>query len=621
MLPNIMYTKKHRSPASSLLAAMLMGGGLGAAAAWPKALFAQATTLPAPGSAQPKADAPVQRAKWGERVASRGWWNQAVFYEVFVRSFKDSATGPLANDGVGDIQGLIEKLDYLNDGKGDQGSSLGVTALWLMPICQSPTYHGYDTTDYFTINKDFGTNDDFKRLIAECEKRGIKVILDFVPNHLSNKHPWFTRAIDPKSPYHDWFIWSDKDPAWKGPWGQRVWHKEPTSGQFYYGLFSHTMPDLNFRNAAVSKEFKDIARFWLSDMGAAGLRLDAIRHLIEDGQIQENTPETHRWLNEFRTACKDANERAFLVGEVWSNTDAIAGYIAGSSPKGGADAGDQLDSCFEFELSSAMFEALEKGDATKLARQIELTVAKIARNQASVFLANHDMTRTMTRLKGDDNRARLAAMLMFTMPGIPFIYYGEELGMVGDKPDEKIRTPMQWSADKNGGFTSAKPWALLNRDHRAVNVAMQEVNPASLLSLYKQLIKLRKSNAALREGETAAWSITRAPGLLVVVRQGMLINNKRTPAVVGLFNFTDNEAVIPAINTPALGFPTTDPDKVKARLIASSRHDYTPTAIPPRLATTTEPDGIEPTSAVGWVVLEGGRLKGRTGVWVEVHTD
>ncbi|HHN77976.1 MAG TPA: alpha-amylase, partial [Phycisphaerales bacterium] len=227
------------------------------------------------------------------------WWRDAVFYEVFVRSFADSTEGPLAGDGVGDLPGLIERLDELNDGE-PGGDDLGVTALWLMPIMQSPSYHGYDISDYNRVDDEYGTNEDFKRLIAECDKRGMKVIVDLVLNHCSWEHPWFVEACDPGSPRHDWFVWRDEKPDWSQ--NLHMWHKDryEQTHQYYFGFFWAGMPDLNYDNPLVTLAAYDISRRWLLDMGAAGFRLDAVRHLIERGETVASTPETIAWLEDYR---------------------------------------------------------------------------------------------------------------------------------------------------------------------------------------------------------------------------------------------------------------------------------------------------------------------------------
>src|SRR5205085_5554719 len=231
-----------------------------------------------------------------EPALSAEWWNGAVVYEVFVRSFSDSD-----GDGKGDLAGLIKKLDYLNDGDPSTSTDLGVDAIWLMPIFASPSYHGYDTTDYESINPAFGTSADFDAVIAAAHQRGIKVILDLVLNHTGSGHPWFVdSAASPASAHRNWYVWSATDPGWTPPWGGGgdTWHF--LNGSYYYGVFFSGMPDLNYRSQAVGDEMKRIAKVWL-DRGADGFRLDAARYLIENGSGggQEDQPETHAFWKEF----------------------------------------------------------------------------------------------------------------------------------------------------------------------------------------------------------------------------------------------------------------------------------------------------------------------------------
>jgi 1,4-alpha-glucan branching enzyme len=228
------------------------------------------TTTPPPVVPPPVVVTPVDTTS----TIATGWWNDAVFYEVFVRSFYD-ANG----DGNGDINGLIQKLDYLNDGNPATTTDLGVTALWLMPIMQSPSYHGYDVTDYRTVEQDYGSNNDFKALVAAAHARGIKVIIDFVMNHTSEQHPWFTEsAASTTSNYRNWYRWSATNPGGTGPWGQTVWYNRNSA--WYYALFWSGMPDLNYTTPAVKTELFDVARFWMQDMNVDGFRLDAVKYIL-----------------------------------------------------------------------------------------------------------------------------------------------------------------------------------------------------------------------------------------------------------------------------------------------------------------------------------------------------
>ncbi len=411
------------------------------------------------------------------------WWNDRVFYEVFVRSFYDSD-----GDGIGDLRGLIDKLDYLNDGDPATTADLGVTGLWLMPVAESPSYHGYDVTDYYTIESDYGTNQDFLDLMDAAHARGMVVIVDLVMNHTSNQHPWFVAASEGDPAYEDWYIWSDNLPQDLSPWGSQVWHQ--AGDRYYFGLFWEGMPDLNYENPAVTAQMYNIIDYWLTDMGVDGFRLDAIRHLIEDGPVMENTPATLAWLHGFHDYVRSINPDALTVGEVWSSSDIVAQYI-----------GDKVDLAFEFDFAQAILFSAQYGVNDLLVSGQNDLLELYPTGQYATFLTNHDQNRVMSQLASDSGAARVAATILLTSPGVPFVYYGEEIGMVGEKPDERIRTPMQWDSTRiNGGFSSVSPWEMLPTGYRTVNVASQTDDPASLLSHYRRLIHLRDEHAALRTG-------------------------------------------------------------------------------------------------------------------------
>jgi alpha-amylase len=413
------------------------------------------------------------------------WWNERVFYEVFVRSFFDSD-----GDGIGDLQGLVARLDYLNDGDPTSGDDLGVTGVWLMPVAESPSYHGYDVVDYWQVEQDYGTNADLRQFIAEAHRRGIVVIVDLVLNHTSNQHPWFLDAQTPGSEHETWYIWRTERPLYLGPWGQPVWHQ--ADGRYYYGVFWEGMPDLNYENEVVTDVMYDVAHFWLQDMGVDGFRLDAIKHLIEDGRVQENTPATHAWLEGLHRFVRSVTPDALIVGEAWTETAEVIKYI-----------GDEIDVAFEFDLAQAILDSISKGDSQALVAAQAQVLKLYPQGQYAVFLTNHDQNRVMAQLKNDPGAAKVAATLLLTNPGVPFIYYGEEIGMWGVKPDERIRTPMQWDGGETAGFTSGVPWEDLARDHETANVAVQDSEPDSLLNHYRQLIRLRQAHPALRVGDMA----------------------------------------------------------------------------------------------------------------------
>ena len=425
--------------------------------------------------------------------APADWRRGATCYEVFVRSFRDSD-----GDGVGDLSGLTQKLDYINDGNPATRSDLGARCIWLMPIVESPTYHGYDAVDYYRVDREYGTNEDFKRFVDEAHRRGVAVFVDMVLNHLSIEHPYFQDALGgPGSRYRDWFRWASSKPSEPGPWGQNAWHRSPRREEYFYGVFWHTMPDLNYETAAVRAEAKRIATFWLTEMGVDGFRLDAVPYLVEEGTRLIGTPGTHAFLREYAAHVRSVAPNAFTVGEVWDGLGKMLPYYP-----------DQLESYFAFDLSDSLIAAVRTGSSGALLRHYARFQGAIPAGRWSSFLRNHDQTRTMTALGADSAaaaelpaaRARMAATLLLTLPGLPFVYYGEELGMTGDKPDERLRTPMQWSAEEGAGFTRGTPWQPLQADWATTNVAAQDTRRESLLARYRELVHLREEHSALGNG-------------------------------------------------------------------------------------------------------------------------
>jgi alpha-amylase len=413
------------------------------------------------------------------------WWNETVFYEIFVRSFYDSD-----GDGTGDFKGIIEKLDYLNDGNPDTDTDLGITGIWLMPIFPSPSYHGYDVTDYYSVNPEYGTLEDFNQLLEEAHQRGIRVVIDLVLNHTSDTHPWFIDSrSSPDSEFRDWYIWVNEKPDYKGPWGETVWH--PYRGSYYYGIFESFMPDLNYLNPEVTAEMNNIVRFWLEEVGVDGFRLDAAKHLIEEGTRQENTPATHSWYESFRPVYKEINPNAMVVGEVYdSNAITIKAYT-----------NEELDLIFNFSLATAFISSARDQTALPALGELNTAATKLPEMQYATFLTNHDQNRVMSQLGGNQNKAKVASSLLLTSPGVPFIYYGEELGMLGQKPDQAIRRPMQWSPEDGAGFTAGMPWQAPDSNYGFINVAVETEDPDSLLNHYRKLIQLRNQHPALSEGD------------------------------------------------------------------------------------------------------------------------
>lgn len=410
------------------------------------------------------------------------WWNDAVFYEIFVRSFFDSD-----GDGIGDFQGIIEKLDYLNDGDPETTDDLGITGIWLMPHMPSPSYHGYDVTDYYGIESDYGSMDDFMEFLDAAHARGIRVIIDYVMNHSSSQHPWFTQSQNNQNDYRDWYVWSQTNPGFQGPWGQNVWHW--ANGSFYYGIFWGGMPDLNYNHPPVREEMMDIAEYWI-DLGVDGFRLDAIKYLVEEGTILEDTPETFDIIEELNDVVTATDQDAILVGEVWSTTESIVPYLLN----------DRLDICFEFSLAGSVLNAVNDDAPGAFYSQLANVQAAYPKLQYATFLTNHDINRVFDQLGNDETKMKQAAAIYLTLPGVPFIYYGEEVGMTGTGADEIKRRPMQWSAASSSGFTTGSPWIGVGDNYTTNNVEDMEAEPNSLLNFYKRLVHLRNDLNPLRRG-------------------------------------------------------------------------------------------------------------------------
>ncbi|WP_224243502.1 alpha-amylase family glycosyl hydrolase [Hyalangium gracile] len=434
--------------------------------------------------------APPARPAANPRGWQLEWARGAVFYEVFVRSFADSN-----GDGVGDFNGLTAKLDYLRE--------LGVEGLWLMPVFESPSYHGYDVVDYEKVDSEYGTQEDFERLLREAHRRGIRIVVDFVINHTSSKHPWFEEsASSPSSPRRDWYVWRADDPGWTQPWGgtHRVWH--PKGDAHYYGIFWGGMPDLNYRNPEVRAEVKRLASLWLS-RGVDGFRLDAARHLVEKGpgEQQNDTPETHAFWKEFSAHVRGVRPDALLVGEVWSESKNIIPYYGATTRLPG---GDELPMLFNFPMGESMLGSLQAGDGARLATQLtEVSTAYPRGVLVAPFLANHDQVRVATQLEGQEGRMRMAPALLLTLPGTPFLYYGEEIGLPNgpkSEGDPGKRRPLPWDGTEKGGFTTGKPWAPFVEGWQQRNVAAQLGDTGSLLHRYRLLIHVRRASPALRVG-------------------------------------------------------------------------------------------------------------------------
>ena len=412
------------------------------------------------------------------------WWNETVFYEIFVRSFKDSD-----GDGIGDFKGLTQQLDYLNDGDPSTTEDLGITGIWLMPIHEAGSYHGYDVIDYQSVDSDFGGMADFKEFLEEAHKRGIKVIIDFVINHNSSQSDWFKNAMTgPNAEYRNFYRWSTSNPNYDGPWGQRVWHER--NGSYYYGLFWDGMPDLNYEEPRVKEAIFKAADFWLSDIGIDGFRLDAVKYIVEEDQKLEDTQGTYQFWKDFTEHIKTTKADAFSVGEAWTNTNAVINYVKD----------DRIDYCFEFDLAWNIQQAVNESRVDNLYAQVQKMYNIYPHLQYGTFLANHDQNRIFDTFNKSESKIKLAAALYLTLPGIPYLYYGEEIGMSGVKPDEDIRRPMQWDNTTHAGFTTGTPWRGIPGSFSTYNVAKETTDPSSLLSTYRDLIHLRNQENALQKG-------------------------------------------------------------------------------------------------------------------------
>lgn len=418
-----------------------------------------------------------------------------VFYEIFVRSFYDSN-----GDGIGDLQGITEKLDYLNDGDPQTHDDLGVGGIWLMPFNPSPSYHGYDVTDYRSINPDYGTLEDMQTLIREAHKRGIKVIMDLVVNHTSKAHPWFVdSAKNPGSKYRDWYIWAEDQSrpvtGTSAAGSGSPWHT--LRGSHYMGTFWEGMPDLNFDNPEVRSEMKSIGTYWL-ELGVDGFRLDAAKHIYEDLLSDKSTATTAKnvaWWHEFRAAMNEVNPQAYIVGEIWEN----------SAVSVGAYLNQAFDSGFNFGLAETLIHSAQTEKDSGAAFTLERTYKLYSQISGgaftdAIFLTNHDQNRVMSQLDDQPDHAAMAAAMLLTLPGNPFIYYGEEIGLLGVKPDEGIREPMKWTADGlSAGQTSWEP-GRNNAANPGTDVESQQQLSDSLLERYRELIRLREEVPALRDG-------------------------------------------------------------------------------------------------------------------------
>ncbi|WP_432726672.1 alpha-amylase family glycosyl hydrolase [Variovorax sp. W6] len=461
-------------------------------------------------------------------MSADDWWKYGIVYQVYPRSFQDSN-----GDGIGDLDGIRARLDHL--------VSLGVDAVWISPIYPSPMADfGYDISDFCDIDPRFGTLEGFDALVREAHAKGLRLILDFVPNHTSDRHPWFVQSRSARDdPRRDWYIWRDPAPDggppnnWLGNFGGPAWTFDPATGQYYAHSFLKEQPDLNWRNPEVRAAMYEVLRFWLR-RGVDGFRVDVLSQIVKDAQFRDNPPnpdfaegqdpflrllmlyntdlpevqpivaEMRRVVDEF----SDARSSRLLIGELYLPLDRLVAYY-------GLDA-EGLQLPFNFQLISTEWQAAHIG---RFVRDYEAALPAGA--QPNWVLGNHDKSRIASR--AGPRMARLAAMLLLTLRGTPTIYYGDEIGMADvpipasevQDPFEKnkpgmglgrdpVRTPMQWSAAAHAGFTTGTPWLRLADDWPTHNVEAQSHDPSSMLMLHKHLIALRRARPALHRGSYEA---------------------------------------------------------------------------------------------------------------------
>jgi alpha-glucosidase len=460
------------------------------------------------------------------------WWQEAVFYQIYPRSFLDSN-----GDGIGDIRGIIEKLDYLGGSPG----SLGVDALWISPFFPSPMKDfGYDIADYRGVDRIFGDLSDFSVLLREAHRRGIRVVIDLVINHTSDRHPWFIEASSSKDdPKHGWYIWRPMSAGKPNNWVslfelKSAWWPNETTGEYFLGTFTRDQPEVDWRNQALKQAMYDVVRFWLN-LGADGYRMDVCTAYIKDERFRSNPfkfnlspdlfqnhiydrnrPEVHGIFREIRTIADsfgsaEGDKERVLIGETHGRDAALAASCLGTGE-------DELHLAFNFDF------LFQPWGARNFARAVAAHYASLPPGGWPNFtLSNHDQLRAIYRHRAGgltQPRAKLAAAMLLTLSGTPFIYYGEELGMTCFKPRKSAlrdplgvrtwpfwkngrdpeRTPMQWTAGENAGFSKADPWLPVNPDLGEVNVERESADPLSMLSHYRNLLRLRRDEAVLRTG-------------------------------------------------------------------------------------------------------------------------
>lgn len=455
-----------------------------------------------------------------------------IVYEVFVQSFCDSN-----GDGIGDLPGLISKLDYLEN--------LGITSLWMMPVHPSPSYHKYDVTDFSAIHPTYGTMADMDSLIREAHRRHMKVILDLVINHTSDQHPWFiSSAENPKGPHGDFYVWKNFDQV-KNEIEKKSttfdsdnitqWHPHPKRDEHFYGFFWKGMPDLNFDSRQVREEVYAIGKFWL-DKGIDGFRLDAAKHIYPDDQLDK----TRLFWKEFTSTMRAIKPDVRIIGEVWSTPETLASLFSG------------LPSMFNFEWTKSIPDAIQHHSPNRFMDSYHYVhnayVGSGNTFEDAILLSNHDMNRIRSVMGGDIEKSKQAASILLTLPGTPYLYYGEEIGMLGAKPDEEIREPFLWGNGDHGQTT----WQQNKNstEPHVTSLATQRDDPASIWNHYRQWISLRKKYNCLSEGALEFIQLHH-PNALAYVRR----SPKNEILIVHLLHDQPAEILIPDSWTLLTGTP------------------------------------------------------------------
>ncbi|WP_245553514.1 alpha-amylase family glycosyl hydrolase [Echinicola vietnamensis] len=421
-----------------------------------------------------------------EELEVKNYWPEAgITYEIFIQSFYDTD-----GDGIGDINGVTKKLDHVQE--------LGANAIWFMPLMPSPSYHKYDVTDYKAIHPDYGTMDDFKQMLDEAHKRDIKVVIDMIINHTSDEHPWFQEAKKGRdNPYRDYYVWAqydtiqdylDKKVVTLDSDNIRQWHDPGQGDDYYYGFFTGDMPDLNFDNPKVREEIYEIGRYWLAEVGVDGFRLDAAKHIYPD----DRAADSHEFWEEFRAEMEKVKPDVYLVGEVYDMKEVVAPYLTG------------LRALFNFDFHYTLLEAYKKEDGMLLAKK-QHDILAFYNGITDDFIdatisSNHDQPRLLNELGKSKDKLKQAIAILMTMPGAPYIYYGEEIGMLGKKPDPNIREPFLWDvAEQDEGRTK---WITpaFSTDNTVTPLAIQKEDADSYFNHYKRVIQLRNTHPALAIG-------------------------------------------------------------------------------------------------------------------------